>query len=438
MKRFHWFVPCLALFFTTAHAVTNSAGTSDSDSDVRFVLILSRHGVRAPLNTQQDFGKYSAEPWPKWDVEPGYLTAHGSKQMELMGAYYRERYVHEGLLSGIPDQDAASITFRANNDQRTVETARALAAALIPGQKPEIHQRPAGEADPLFRPAKVPVGNPDRALGAAAVLGRVGGDIRNVHAANSAAFATLQRILVGESGEIPLGKVALTDVPAAVLPGKSENAVTIQAPLQLAGSMIDALMLEYENGLPMAEVGWGRATPERISQLLTLHSLWFDLTHATPYCARVEGSNITSHVLATLEQAASGKANPAAFGKPRQKMAVIVGHDTNQITLGSLLGLTWWVADTYRNPTLLCGALVFELRERRRDHELLVRAYYVSPSLEQGRNLTALTAEHPPLYAPIFIPDCSGGGADFMAPLTKFVAHARGAIDPEFVEPNPN
>jgi 4-phytase / acid phosphatase len=438
MKRIHWFVSYLALFFTAAHAAANSAGASDSDSEVQFVLILSRHGVRAPLATQQDFGKYSAAPWPKWDVEPGNLTAHGRKQMELMGAYYRERYIREGLLSGIPAQDAAAIFFRANNDQRTAETARALAAALIPGQVPEIHQRPAGDTDPMFRPAKVPVGRPDRALGAAAVLGRVGGDIRNVHAANAAAFTTLQRILVGESGEVPVGKVALLNAPAAVLPGERENAVTIKAPLQLAGSMIDALMLEYEEGLPMTEVGWGRATSERISQLLTLHSLWFDLTHATPYCARVEGSNITSHVLATLEQAATGKADPAALGQPGQKMAVIVGHDTNQITLGSVLGLTWWVAESYRNPTLLGGALVFELRERRRDHQFLVRVYYVSPSLQQGRNLTPLTAAEPPLYAPIFIPDCSDGNADFTAPLAKFAAHARQAIDPQFVEPNPN
>jgi 4-phytase / acid phosphatase len=355
-----------------------------------------------------------------------------------MGAYYRERYIHEGLLSGAPEQDASAIFFRANNDQRTVETARALAASLIPGQAPEIRARPAGETDPLFRPAKAPVGKSDRALGAAAVLGRVGGDIRNVHVANGAAFATLQRILVGESGEVPVGKVALINAPTAVLPGERENAVTMRAPLQLAGSMTDVLMLEYENNMPMADVGWGRATPERISQLLTLHSLWFDLAHATPYCARVEGSNITSHVLATLEQAATGQANPAALGKPGQKMVVIVGHDTNQITLGSVLGLTWWVAETYRNPTLLCGALVFELRERRRDHQMLVRAYYVSPSLQQGRDLTPLTSEHPPLYAPIFIPNCSEANPDLTGTWSRFSAHARREIDPEFVEPNPN
>jgi 4-phytase / acid phosphatase len=422
------------LFSLSARAATEVA----SDSDVRFVLILSRHGVRAPLDSQQDFGRFSAEAWPKWEVAPGEITPHGKEQMKLMGAYYRERYIKEGLLSGEPAKDAPAIYLRANADQRTIETARSLGIALAPGSDLEVHARAPGTVDPLFRAVMVPIGHPDYELGIAAVLGRIGGDLHNLEGSNRAAFDTLEKILVGEDGHVPDGKTALLNAPANIQRGQRDNLVQINGPIRASGSMIDVLMLEYANGFPLQEVGWGRATSERIVQLLPLHSLWFDLSHGTPECARVEGSNVTSHIVATIEQAATGIANPAAIGQVGQKMVVIAAHDTTQIHVGSNLGLTWWLPGTYRNPVLLCGALVFELRERRSDHQLFVRAYYTSPSLQQMRDLTSLSLDHPPLTAPIFIPNCSEATRGYEAPVAKFLAHAKAVIDPSFVDPNPN
>jgi 4-phytase / acid phosphatase len=421
-----------ALFATFTYA---SAADSAADSDLKFVFILTRHGVRAPLDSQQDFGKYSAQPWPKWDVGPGEITAHGRAQMEHMGAYYRARFVREGLLTGDSGKDEPAIYFRANSDQRTIETARSLATTLIPGREPAVHARPIGDTDPLFRPLKLPVGRPDRNLGVAAVLGRVGGDIRNLQTGEGAAFETLERILVGESREVPVGTLSLLSAPAAVVPGDRDNTVTLHGPLKLAGSMTDVFMLEYANGFPLSEVGWGRATPERISQLLALHAQWFDLVHGTNTCARAEGSNMTSHLLATLAQAATGKANPAAIGPAGQKVVVAVGHDTTQITVGSLLRLSWWLPATNRNPVLLGGALVFELRERRRDHQPLVYAYYLSQSLEDIRNGIAPTLDRPPQVAAIFIPGCSEEGPGYPAPLAKFATVVQQAIDPAFTIP---
>jgi 4-phytase/acid phosphatase len=431
-KLFRQVVALSALAFLTAPA----ARAAEADGELRLVIILSRHGVRAPLDIQQDYAKYSAQPWPKWDVPAGNLTPHGRTQMELMGGYYRARYVQAGLLSGHAEQDAPLIFFRANNLQRTLETARALGAGLLPGASPEIHARPAGETDPLFQPVKVPLGHPDRARGVAAMLGRVGGDLRAVELSQRGAFATLERVLLGESGEVPAGKTALLDLPTVVAPGAGENMVSVRSPLATAGSITDSFMLEYANGLPMSEVGWGRLTPGRLTELLELHALWFELVHATFDSAQAEASNLASHLGDTLRQAATGRALAGALGGPGQKMIVIAGHDTNQINLGGLLGLTWWLPGTQRNPVLLGGALVFELREQPRDHQFFVRAYYVSPTLEQTRALDPLTLEHPPAVAPIFIPDCSNATPGFDAPLPRFEALLRRVIDPQLVAPS--
>ena len=42
--------------------------------ELKMVIILSRHGVRAPLQTPEKLAPYAAQPWPKWEVAPGIQT----------------------------------------------------------------------------------------------------------------------------------------------------------------------------------------------------------------------------------------------------------------------------------------------------------------------------------------------------------------------------
>jgi len=408
-----------------------------AEGELRFALILSRHGVRAPLDAQQHYDRYAAQAWPKWDAPPGQLTPHGRRQMEIMGAYYRAVYVQAGLLSGTATQDAPLIYFRANNEQRTVETARALGAALLPGENVQVHARPPGEADPVFRPGKVPVGEIDRARAVAAVLGRVGGDLQAVALAQCPAFATLERVLLGDRG-IPAGKAAVLDQATTVAPGEGENTVAIRGPLNLGASLIDLFMLQYSEGFPMSDVGWGRLTRDQLTELLAIHALNYGLKEGTFYVAQVQASNLARHIGDTLTQVATGRAMPGAFGGPGQKLAVIVGHESTQVALAGLLGLDWWLPGTQRNPVLLGGALIFELRERRGDRQCYVRVRYVTPTMEQTRALDPLTPEHPPATAPIFLAGRSEATPGFDVPLASFEALLRRVVDPQFVTPGAN
>jgi 4-phytase / acid phosphatase len=402
---------------------------------LRLVVILTRHGVRAPLAANAQYAAFAAQPWPQWEVPPGNLTPHGIRQMALMGAYYRLRFVDAGLLTGHADRDAARVFIRADSDQRTVETARDLAAGLLPGVAPEVHARPAGAIDPLFRAASLPVGRPDRGLAVAAVLGRIGGDPSIVVRAHQPAFATLQRVLFGD-GPVPAGKTPLLSLPSAVIPGRSDHTVDLQGPLARALTLTENLLLEYADGMPLDQVGWGRVTPAALTQMLELHSLAFDLTQRTFYAAQVQGSDFASHLLRTLQQAADGRADPSALAPPESRVVLVVGHDTNLMNLSGLLGLNWWLPGTQANPVLPGGALVFELWRQPGDAGFAVRTYYVSQSLDQMRALTPLTLQDPPAVAPIFVPGCSGSGAGFAAPLDRFEARLQQVIDPEFVLPS--
>jgi len=65
---------------------------ADANDEIRAVVILSRHGVRAPLSSEIRESAYNAQPWPAWPVASGVLTEHGGAALRLMGAWYRARY----------------------------------------------------------------------------------------------------------------------------------------------------------------------------------------------------------------------------------------------------------------------------------------------------------------------------------------------------------
>jgi len=193
--------------------------------------------------------------------------------------------------------------------------------------------------------------------------------------------------------------------------------------------------LEYAEGMPMRDVGWGRVSRPTLTQLLELHSLYFDFTQRTFYPAQVQASNLASHLLQTLEQAVSNRTVPGAIGEVGDRLVVVMGHDTNQANLSGLLGLSWLLPGAQECPLFPGGALVFELWRHRTDGRFEVRIRYVSQTLEQTRALDRLTLDHPPAVAPIFVPACSEPTQGYPVPFERFEGLLRRVIDPEFVTP---
>lgn len=94
------------------------------------VTILSRHSVRAPLeqylNTLDEMtGK--GHQWTRWSVPGSNLTLRGGALETLFGEYYRLWLDNENFVL-----DSADIYFGASSKQRTIATARAFAAGMLP------------------------------------------------------------------------------------------------------------------------------------------------------------------------------------------------------------------------------------------------------------------------------------------------------------------
>jgi len=424
---------CLALLLVCAVGRALPAASGD---ELQLAIILTRHGVRSPLAKNEAMAPLASQPWPAWEVAPGIQTPHGNTLIAFMGDYYRERLINAGALTGDPAVDGGRVFIRADNDQRTIETGRILGKALVRVGEPDVHSLADGTADPLFRPIRAHVGHPDAALAAAAVLGRMGGDPRRVDRAYAVQLAELKGILFGPGGA-PAGAAAF-DAPTTVDPGGRDYLVTLTGPIYAAAQCTESLVLEYTDGMPPSDVGWGRADGRALTDLLALHELFFDLTQRTYYPARVGGSNLTSHIIDTLEQAALGQPVSGALGPPGERVVVLVGHDTNIANIGGLFDMTWWIPGTQANPTIPGGALVFELWKRGgQPGAFYVRTSYVAQTLDQMREASPISLGSPPARSPIFVPGCGGQGPDFDAPLASFVRVARRAIDPAFVAEEP-
>jgi 4-phytase/acid phosphatase len=405
-------------------------GTSARGEELKFVAIVTRHGVRPPTVSNDQINPYSAEPWPKWDVPPGYLTAHGRALMKLFGAYDRAQFARAGLFNPSGCADAGHVYFWADTDERTIETGRALVEGMMSGCTVEVHSAPAGTRDPLFNPVTAGVVRADPDLAVAAVSGRIGGHPEALLVAYRPALETMQQVLT--AGKTV--KQSLLELPVSLGPAAG-GLVEMRGPFATAATLAEDFLLEYANGMEGHDLGWGRLTESNLRQMMTIHIANADLTRRTPQIGRTSASNLLSHVVKAMEQAVTGKAVPGAIGKPGDSMLVIVGHDSNLSNIQGTLNLSWLIPGYQPNDTPPGGALVFELWRQPAGGEYSVRTYYTAQTLDQMRQALPLTPDSPPAKATVFVPGCSTAKAGSPCDWKAFQRTIETSIDPAFVKP---
>ena len=420
----------LVFFCMLPPAQPARAQAAAPDAHLELVIVLSRHGVRPPLTAPGDLDKFSASPWPKWDVAPGILTAHGYQLMKMFGTWDRTKFVGEGLLAPSGCADAAYVTIVADTDERTRETGRALSEGMFPGCNIEVHSRPDGTVDPLFSPRRANVGSPDPALAAAAIAGRIGNNPANLTEAYRPQLTALDHILSG-CGHLPPNpqRTSIFDIPVSLTPGTGDSAVSARGPFITGSTLAENLLLEYAQGMSDADTGWGCLDGATLRFIMQANVASWNYQYRSPVIARINASNLLDHIRATMEQSVSGKPVQGAIGKPDDRLVILVGHDSNIVTVAGALGIDW-IADGRADDPSPGGALVFELW-RSATSGPFVRVAFTAQTLEQMRKSEPLTAANPPAEAPIFVPAC--GRPDLSCTWDAFSAAMRQATDAAYV-----
>lgn len=375
------------------------------------VVSLTRHGVRPPTKAQPMPEGFAADAWPGFPVEPGFLTPHGAKAMTELGRYDRAFLAGRGLVAarGCPKADGVSLW--ADVDERTVRSAEAWAEGFAPGCGLKVGRDP-GKRDPLFSPIAAGLFTVDPEAAANAVRAQAGaGGVEAIQAAQKGALKRLGEVYGCCQAPICLSAAPckLEDLPTG-LEARLNARPALTGALDLASTAAQIVLLEYADGRPMAEVGWGRATAKDMETFGAFHAIEFNLLARNPYIAPRNIGPIARRMLQAL-QAEHGAA-----------VTVLLGHDTNVASLGGLLDLHWQAPGYATDDPAPGGALGLE-RLRDAKGRKFVRAYYEAQGIEQVRHLTPLSAKNPPYRRYLPIPGCASGpqGACPLADFAKLV-----------------
>jgi len=257
------------------------------------VVIVSRHGVRAPTKFTPLMQEVTPYPWPQWDVPLGWLTTRGGELVTEFGRYQKSVFVDKGILEGNECPSPEQVAVIADTDQRTRKTGEAFLAGFAPGCQNKVHyQKEHDKKDPLFNPVKTGLCSFNVSQTQEAILTRAGGNIERYTQRYDSAFRTLEQVLnFSQSAACKLPRQPDCTLPGA-LPSElkiSSDNVSLSGAWSLSSMLTEIFLLQEAQGMP--EVAWGRIHGEKEwTELLSLHNAQFDLLQRTPEVARTRAT----------------------------------------------------------------------------------------------------------------------------------------------------
>ncbi len=121
--------------------------------------------------------------------------------------------------------------------------------------------------------------------------------------------------------------------------------------MALGADFAQNLLLQYIEGMPMSDVGWGRVDRAKLDELMQMNTSYHDFMLRTPLWSKAAAGPLAEKIAALLQMEAEGKG--------ASRFAYLSAHDANLGWLGGLLQLDWKVSDQTQNATPPGSAMVF-------------------------------------------------------------------------------
>lgn len=405
-------------FLTLIFGSLPAQALEKSEMKLERVVILSRHGVRAPTKSTPLMQAVTPFQWPKWDVPLGWLTPRGGQLIAELGKYQRLRLAEKGLQG---DTFCSQVAVIADTDQRTRKTGEAFLAGFAPQCHIPVHyQSDQTRTDPLFNPLKTGKCALNTGQVTAAILRRAGGDIAHFTQQYQPAFQTLEQVLAFPQSEkcqpTRHGCSFTTTLPTELK--VTADAVSLPGAWSLASTLTEIFLLQQAQGMP--QVAWGRISEkQQWAALLSLHNAQFDLLQRTPEVARSRATPLLDMIRTALVTNEPVK-TPYGISLP-VSLLFIAGHDTNLANLSGALGINWTLPAQPDN-TPPGGELVFERWKRLSDNSDWIKVSFVYQTLQEMREMQPLSLENPAGNVDLPLPACAEKNAQGMCSLARFSA----------------
>lgn len=370
--------------------------------------MLMRHGVRSPTESTPASSTHNDRPWPIWPVSPGRLTPRGAQGAALLGRQDRSYFNKTGVLSPQGCPSSGAVVASASSASRAIDTAKAWVDAAFPRCGIAVAHPHSDREDALFHPLSNPEADFDgHAAWLEAMRALPHGGMAGLKARHSAEIRLLATVL-----GCSLPNCDLAGEPATVLE-KSHDRPHLTGVFEIGTTASQNLLLEYLEGMPMSEVGWGRADQRTIERLLAFHPIEFRYSNRLASVARTAGGPLATLMANTLSSTGANR-----------KITLLAGHDTNIADVASLLALHWKIPGYPRDEVPPASALGFELWADAEGHRF-VRAFFRSPTMRGLRNLDPA----PPQRRYLDIPGCGRAGRTRSCTAEHFLELVRRAVD---------
>ena len=374
--------------FTLALTPVPTLASASAAPTVERVVMVMRHGVRAPIDGEVPAGTLTAAPWPRWPVAAEQITPHGAQAMAIRGRADRAWLAAAGVVPATGCPAPGRVRVWTNVSQRTIDSGEGFVAGFAPGCGIAVGHRAADEVDPLFEALRAHT-TAFRAADAIASITRFTGGMDQLVARHRAELRLLDRVLGCAQPTCSPG------APPALRATADGHGIELDGAIRRSSGVAQVLLLEAAEGMP--HPGWGRATPAVLERLGQLHAALFDVFTRSPYMAAHQAGPLGRRVIASLT-AADGPA-----------LDLLVGHDTNVTALAAALGVELVSPGYARNDTAPAGALVLERLRDTSGARFVRLSYRTQTPAELSRLDTHVTT------TPRTVPGCSR-----LCPIDRF------------------
>lgn len=396
----------LLIFFALLIAMPCQAIESDAESKLLKVVVISRHGVRAPTQGKKALELWSQKPWPVWPVEKGDLTPRGSHLVTAMWSNIGLRLAKMGLLPENTCPPQSAIFVRADVDERTRATAAALLAGFGPNCNLGYAVLQGVKVDPLFHPVKAGLFHFNPVSAATDILSNTSGGLDNLQDE----YSTIINLIGSISGEpapqlcerfAMVSDCSISDLPNAISVSPDGSNIKLAGSLDIASSMAEIFLLEYAQW-PGQDAGWGQVNGRLLEQIMPVHAKIFDVVNRAPLIAWAKGSSLLQEISQALSNTHPDKRCNDA------RLVVFVGHDTNIANIGALLDLNWQAETFPHNGIPPAGALFFELWDINGKKQIRIHFFAQTVNILHQKFNGSSFAAYAPKQVPVSSPPVVG------------------------------
>lgn len=388
----------ISLLATVILAITDLSYASEVDIDyeLKQVVMVSRHGLRAPLTEGAD-GLINATPykWQQWDTTGGFLTAKGAALEVYMGHYFNDWFVQHKLIEKNTCPTQQEYYIYTNVVPRTIATGQFFTTGAFPGcdNIKYNHLDNLQDNDPIFFQE---IKNNSKEYVENATT-EIQSYINSLNLAPS--YNKLEQVInYKNSKDCQVDKQCNFRLAPNVVKLDLGKEIEIDGPLHNAFYMVDAFMLQNYEGFAHNQVAWGNIKSEQdwIS-LAKLRNAYIDAAYLQPLIVNNTIKPMLSHL---------NKLLPEKQSDQQSKITVLVGHDTTVGPIIRAMGFNDYTLPNQYEKTPIGGKIVFQRWHDNKNNRDLLKVEYVYQSNMQLRNLEPLTIENPPQRVTLSLKGC--------------------------------